>query len=290
MIDNIKRFLSALQSRGLEPALLEVYGWLLLRFKLRLSRLNRLTSFGAELRSFYLSELLEKRFQGTVQYGPFKGLQLAGSLKWNPQSKASMLLGLYEKEICDLLLKESCLGKKILVDLGAADGFYAVGSLRARLFEYAFCFESSEKGRSALQRNALINGVEKRMKVFGEASVDWHLNLPKDQLKDMVIIFDIEGAEFELLTPSVLATLKESTLIVELHHEFVDRGGAKLAKLIEDAKEFFVPTFIRTTSRDLSQITEIESFSDIDRWLLCSEGRPRDAIWVLLKSRIVSRE
>lgn len=290
MIGNIKRFLSVLQSRGLEPALLEVYGWLLLRLKLRLSRLDRLTSLGAELRSFFLSALLEERFQGKVQYGPFKGLQLVDNLKWNPQSKASMLLGLYEKEICDLLRQESDLGKKILVDLGAADGFYAVGSLHARLFEYAFCFESSEKGRSALQRNALINGVEKKVKVFGEASIDWHLNLPKDQLNDMVIIFDIEGAEFELLTPSVLATLKESTLIVELHHEFFDRGSAKLDKLIEDSRKFFVPSFIRTTSRDLSQITEIESFSDIDRWLLCSEGRPRDAIWVLLKSRIVSRE
>lgn len=41
----------------------------------------------------------------------------------------------------------------------------------------------------------------------------------------MVIIFDVGGAEFELLTLSVLTTLKESNLIVELHHEFVDRGG-----------------------------------------------------------------
>lgn len=75
-----------------------------------------------------------------------------------------MLLGLYENEICDLLRPESFLGKKFLVDLGAADGFYAVESLHARLFEKAFCFESSEKGRFALQRNALINRIENKLK------------------------------------------------------------------------------------------------------------------------------
>ena len=48
------------------------------------------------------------------------------------------------------------------------------------------------------------------------------------------------------------------------------------------AEEFFNVTELKMGSRDLSNIPELQKFSDSDRWLMCSEGRGELMSWLRL--------
>lgn len=68
---------------------------------------------------------------GVVKYGPFKGLSLAKNNWWGGGDFGSMLLGLYEKEVLDFLFSERLDAVESFVDVGAADGYYAIGMVRS---------------------------------------------------------------------------------------------------------------------------------------------------------------
>ena len=54
-------------------------------------------------RRIEISKTIDVLFQSTVQYGPFKGLKLSPKIWWGKTDRASMLLGLYEKDVLDSL-------------------------------------------------------------------------------------------------------------------------------------------------------------------------------------------
>lgn len=60
---------------------------------------------GSELiirkRKLRISKELNDLYFGTVAYGPFKGLKLGSDSWWCGIDRASMLLGIYEKEILE---------------------------------------------------------------------------------------------------------------------------------------------------------------------------------------------
>lgn len=98
-----------------------------------------------------------------------------------------------------------------------------------------------------------------------------------------MILIDIEGGEFDLLTPEVLERLTGATLIVEAH-DFGHNDG-RLPELVKRVGRYFDVQEITTGSRDLSGFPFLRSWSDDDRWLMCSEGRPQLMTWMVLTSR-----
>ena len=84
---------------------------------------------------------------------------------------------------------------------------------------------------------------------------------------------DIEGAEFDLLTDTVLASLSTATIIIEVHN-WVAEFEQKYADLIRRAAALFDVERITSVARDTSQFPELRSFTDDNRLLLCSERRP----------------
>jgi hypothetical protein len=79
-----------------------------------------------------------------------------------------MICGLYEKEVLDALSSRPET-HKTLIDLGAADGYYGVGSLVNGLFDTSYCYEISEVGQKIIAANARRNGVADRVTVLGIA-------------------------------------------------------------------------------------------------------------------------
>jgi hypothetical protein len=60
---------------------------------------------------------------------------------------------------------------------------------------------------------------------------------------------------------------------------FLQDGVEILSKLRERVEKWFKIEILVTGSRDLSEISEISKWSDTDRWIMCSEGRPMAPIW-----------
>lgn len=125
-----------------------------------------------------LSLELSKRMQHTVQYGPFSGMKFSQDNWWGLSDRGAMLIGIYEKEVLDSIMS---VPKKynIFIDLGAADGYYSVGSLISGKFTKSYSFEISQKGRDVIQKNALINHVNKKLEIFGEATKNFYNQIQK---------------------------------------------------------------------------------------------------------------
>jgi len=279
-----KKFFSIYSTYGMSHSVRIFYEWLLFQKKLFFGKSDSLSVFGVEIRKIYLSNKIQQRLNGTVSYGPFKGLKFSNESSWIPGNRGNMLLGLYEREIAELIEIES---KKFryLIDVGAADGYFGLGALQSNLFEYAYCFESSEKGRLILSEVAQLNGIQDRVSIFGTADDKFLENISSAQIAESLVLLDIEGGEFSVLTEHNLRKLSNSVLIVEMHHEFLANGEEVLDTFRRRAENWFDIQVVETGSRDLSHIPEIRSWSDNDRWLICSEGRPLLPTWWVLRPK-----
>jgi hypothetical protein len=136
-------------------------------------------------------------------------------------------LGTYEKElhaIIDEILAEHF---DAIIDIGAAEGYYAVGLARSSPSPRGvIAFEAQEQGRQLLQELAARNSVKnvdirEACDVIGleEALAGGHQKL---------IICDVEGFEAELLDPDRVPSLLQSSILVELH----DSPGAPVSDII----------------------------------------------------------
>lgn len=225
-----------------------------------------------------LSKKLNEDFNGTVKYGPFQGLKFSGNSWWGAADRASMLLGLYEKEILESL---QTLPKKYryFIDIGAADGYYGIGVLVGNLFEKSWCYEISPQGQNTIRRNADLNNVSHRIEIRAKADVGFENEFSESDAAASVIFVDIEGGEFELFGGELFEKFRNSVIFIELHDwVFPDRKD-RLDKLRRDAEKYFQITSLTTTARDLSVFEELKYLSDNERWLICSEGRPRLMTW-----------
>jgi hypothetical protein len=200
-------------------------------------------------------------------------------------AKAPKLLGIYEKEILRLMQNRVFAGRSTLVDIGAADGYFAVGSLVGDVFQRAIAFELSKQGRRALAETAILNGVRDRLTIKGKATKTLAEELRSSgvRLGDSVILCDAEGAEYEIFTPEMLSLLTDCHIIIELHDYTSDRCRSRT--LVEEAKRYFDVEILTTGARDLSSFSVLREYGDNARWLLASEGRYNLMEWAWLKPR-----
>ncbi len=252
-----------------------------LKSGLRPSRVDPITA-----RRVALSRELHERFGGVVAHGPFKGLELAPQAHWGSGVYSHQLLGIYEKELLDSLC-DIPVGYNTFIEIGAQDGYYSIGALRAGMFETAHCFEILEAGRQLIAENARRNGMADKLHIHAEADETLAQALADEgvDLSACVVLCDIEGAEFGVFTPTMFDAMKGAIIFIELHPFAVADGQAKVAALKAAADANFTITQLTTRARDLSVFPELDGYSDTDRWLLCSEGRPERMHWLKLEPR-----
>ena len=237
--------------------------------------LNNLTQQALEARRLMLGRLIYGRLRGTVSYGPLKGFRLNENQIWGQGDLGPKLLGLYEQEVLERIAARQ---KKwdCVINLGAGDGYYGVGLVKGGLSARSICFEQNTEGQAAIKLSAENNGVADRVTILGRAEADF-LNGPEllgIDFSRTLIIVDIEGAEFSLLTDELLNRLKDVELIVELHGRFISKDPNFEAGFLQRLGKHFKCDVFTMGSRDFSTINEVASLGDSDRWLLCSEGRP----------------
>jgi len=153
---------------------------------------------------------------GQVRAGPFAGMQYverAGGSALPPK-----LVGTYELELHGALdeARQRLQGRngQCVIDLGAAEGYYAVGLARAWPEARVVAFEADGESRQLLAELAERNGVRDRIELHARADTD---PLARTLTPGCLVICDIEGAEGTLLDPDALPVLRRCDLLVELH-------------------------------------------------------------------------
>jgi trans-aconitate methyltransferase len=104
------------------------------------------------------------------------------------------------------------------VDVGCAEGYYAVGMALRLPNAVVHAFDVDPKAQQLCAEVARLNGVSDRVHV---ASLCTPQDLQALLVPRALVILDIEGSELELLQPDLASRLAEAVILVELH-DFVD--------------------------------------------------------------------
>lgn len=262
--------------------------WALMRFisKISLGKFkipqevlaNRYRMYAARYHRM-VSDSVASKLNYTVAYGPFKGMKIDSQPYWAPSDLGIKCFGMYELEIQDLLIKlQKERHRSTFIDLGGADGYFAIGVLVNRLFDKCIVYEMDAKGREKLGHNSSVNGVRDRIIIKGEANIDTLSEALANNQEDFILLCDIEGAEYSLFTEDLLFRLRNNHLIIEMHEPYY-YGQEKADQLFERAIKHFKVDIILSGGRDFSLIEEAHLLSDIERALLMSEGRGPIGTW-----------
>jgi hypothetical protein len=201
-----------------------------------------------------------------VQGGPFAGMYYPLPGADMPVSK---LLGCYEAELHDRIRCGIRLAPPTFIDLGCADGYYAVGFATASPTTFVHAFDVSKSARTICRAIAEANGVAGRISLHGKATARALRRLP---LEGSVVLCDVEGAEFDIFRDAAVDALRSALVIVELHQR--RRPGVDLALLSR-----FEPShsceIISAKPRDPVDYPQLGLFSEAERDLAINELRWR---------------
>jgi hypothetical protein len=207
-----------------------------------------------------------------VLRGPFAGM------RYPPDRIASIpkLLGIYERELHPWIEQALATFERV-VNIGAADGYYAVGFARHGLRVDAF--ESAPTARRELRDLAKLNGV--RLSPRASATASKLCRLVTDDERCFVLS-DCEGAESDIFTRRVVAKLRDTTVLIETHDG--ERPGT-LATL----RDRFAATHdiqVKTeTTRYAADLPELAIVAEEDRSRAIDPMRSHPTPWALFSPR-----
>jgi hypothetical protein len=155
-----------------------------------------------------------------VATGPFRGMRYI-DLDRAPLGSpiAPSLLGSYEAELHPLL--EDLISQRFprVVNIGSAEGYYAVGMALRLPDAEVFAFEADDATRALCGEMAALNGVSERVHLEGCCVADRLDHVVAGQ--PTLVICDCEGCELDVLDPDAAPALAGATVLVELH-DFVN--------------------------------------------------------------------
>lgn len=216
-----------------------------------------------------------------VRHGPFKGMRYP-SLESFGSSLFPKLLGSYESELAPTIREILRTPYTAIVDIGCAEGYYAVGLGMHFKNAGLHAFDIDERALEMCQRMAKINEVNLTTSGFCDGKALTSLNLGKRAL----IICDCEGYEVELIDQPLAQQLKDHDFLVETH-DFLDiEITKKITDAIKGTHDFrlieSIDDIIKSYTYDFP---ELEPFSLSERKRILGEGRPHIMRWIFAQSK-----
>jgi len=174
--------------------------------------LSSILRLSATWRSHLLANTQAQREGPFVRSGPFAGMRYL--LRASEGALLPRLVGSYESELHPHIEALAGEGLDQVVDVGCAEGYYAVGLARLLPEVVVHAFDIDPAARQACAALAELNGVQDRVRVGGAfAPEDFQAFAGARAL----VFMDVEGAEAQLLDPDRAPALRELKIIVETH-------------------------------------------------------------------------
>ncbi len=220
-----------------------------------------------------------------VLHGPFQGLRYPKECALTRYSTIN-LLGSYEMELHPWLYEVTPGKYERILDIGAAEGYYAVGmALRAQTPVDAY--ETETRSRKFCREMASLNGVAKLVSVHSWCSAS---TLRKLADRRCLIFSDCEGYEVELFTTEVVRALSHSDCIIEIHEGANGSFWHPTDATRKVLEERFTPThdihIVTFGQRNVSQFPEVEFLGDEAYKAISEEDRGPNQQWMLAKARV----
>ena len=245
----------------------------------------------ARPRQTAVGSLVRRASRGRIIGGPFAGMTLNRS-RYTPHYYLGFILGSHELEIRPAI--EQIVGRhyRTILNVGAADGYYAVGFARRLPSTRVVAFEENTRIHPVLARSADINGVRAQIDIRGRCDLQ---NLGQELERaegDVLVLIDIEGGEFKVLDPEAILGLRRADILVESHDAVVPGCTEALitrfsathhiqryharARLLSDFPGGFLPGLTRLAPQAVLAGMD-ERRSGIQEWLymIAKEGAPQ---------------
>lgn len=219
---------------------------------------------------------VHRRCGGVVQRGPFVGMRFPFAT-WDAPAKC---IGSYERELHGEVQAMAAHGYPAIINVGCAEGFYAVGFARLSVASMIYAYDLSPEAVASCQALAGANDIRGERMVYGGEVT--HAVLDDLCQQPALLVVDIEGAEAELLDPALVPRLAHVDLLVELHHHVVPDIEDLMRCRFEATHDI---RLVSSESRDDTETyTELEGLSDHDAQLALFE-RPIVMRWMILTQR-----
>lgn len=214
--------------------------------------------------------------------GPFKNIMYYGIESIN-SANTPKLLGTYESELHETI--ENLISEEYqnIVDIGCAEGYYAVGLATRLKSAKVYAYDISTKARNMCARLAQINEVNNRIHINERFNITFLSKI--HCLGKNFIICDCEGAEKEIFLKQDISILAHWDILIETH-DFIKPGTTSYLR------ELFSKTHKCKTIRSISDRQKARTFScklfkenNIHiKEIILGEGRPNNMEWIFLKS------
>ena len=218
----------------------------------------------------------------TVLHGPFAGMRYPAA-RAAGSALVPKILGSYERELHAVIERIVSTGYSDIVDVGCAEGWYAVGLAMRLPGARVHAFDTDADARALCIEMASANGVGDRVGVHGLCDGDTLLSLGLGPRA--LIVSDCEGYEAELFTPVVAGQLARHDLLIEVHDRDDPELGERLREHFRPTHDPVVVDSIDDTRKLRSyEFVELTSYPVATRRDALSEGRGMVMEWLFLVS------
>jgi hypothetical protein len=220
------------------------------------------------------------RFGNEVQAGPFAGMRYPDWGLTDIDLFSPKVLGIFERELHQAIERLISAAPSVIVNIGSAEGYYAVG-LAMRLPEaHIVVFDPNEERLQQLAEIAQLNGVRDRVDILA-AACD-HEALAQWLVGKTAVVCDCDGCEATLLDPARVPGLRGVPVLVEAHDPLVEGTTRAL-------REAFTPSHdivqIEAEPRFVDDFPELDFMPLVTRQLAISEFRGAPMAWLEITPR-----
>jgi hypothetical protein len=231
-------------------------------------------------------KMVSARAGGRVWSGPFAGSVHSADAVCS--AALPKLLGTYERELQPCV--EALARRRdwtVVIDVGAAEGYYAVGLAR-RTGARVLAFEMDPVGRRLLHDNVAANAVSERVEVRGECTPAVFADSLAAVEGPVLVVMDVEGAEAALVEHVQPRDLAKATFLIEVHDFNSPAGGPLLSARLRAAFEAsHTIEVIRSASRTRADFPAAFWFvPPHNRPHAMDEYRPATMEWMVCTPRV----
>lgn len=212
----------------------------------------------------------------TVLNGPFKGMRYP-ALRSAGSTVYPKLLGSYERELHGVVEAAVGRGYDAVVDVGCAEGYYAVGLGMRRPGARVFAYDTDPGALALCREMAALNGVRVETGEFCDAEYLTGLDLGRRAL----VVSDCEGYETQLFSRETVARLRRHDFLVETH-DFIDlEATQRVLAAFEPTHDCELIESVDDIIKAYTyEYAELRDFELPERLRAVREGRPAIMRWV----------
>jgi hypothetical protein len=212
-----------------------------------------------------------------VQSGPFEGMKLSDRRSWSDGDMLPKLIGCYEAELHAAVRQVAAVAPDLVVNVGAAEGYYAIGLARLIPHCRVHAFDTAQVSQDICRLAAGLNDVGGRVFVGGRCTPEL-LQAVLARATAPFLFCDCEGYERQLIDPEQVPALRSTAIVVECH-DFLDAGVTQT--MADRLSATHALTTIHEGARDPNISPFLRDFGSLDRWLAVCEYRPTMMHWLV---------